>query len=147
MAITPSVYGLFLQSLIEGRVDVTVDEMWCMLVTNTYVFNQNTHKFKSAVIGELAGSGYSPGGLKVSTSPSIYTSSNKILNLPAGNIVWPTATWIGAIGAVLYMNPSGFPDNAKPLVAYIDFGGPQNRTDQSFYLNWASTGVLKLAVP
>jgi hypothetical protein len=147
MAITPTIYGLFLESLIEGRVDVTADELWCMIVTSTYVFNQNSHKFKSIVTGELEGSGYSTGGQLVTTSAAIYTSSDKTLNLPAGNLVWPSVIWTGAVGAVLYMNPSGFPDDAKPLVAYIDFGGPQNRSDQAFYLNWAATGVLKLAVP
>lgn len=147
MAITPSIYGLFLESLIEGRVDVNADELWCMIVTSGYVFSQSSHKFKSVVTSELVGSGYSPGGQLVTTSQALYTSSNKTLSLPAGNLTWPSVVWTGATGAVLYMNPSGFPDNAKPLVAYIDFGGPQNRSDQAFYINWPSTGVLKLAVP
>lgn len=146
MAITPKLYGLFLESLLEGRVNFNADDIFCMIVTSTYVFNQNSHKFKSAVTGELVGSGYSAGGQLVTTSPPVFTSSNKTLSLPAGNVTWPSVIWTGATGAILYMNPSGFPDDAKPLVAYIDFGGPQNRTDQAFYINWPSTGILKLAL-
>jgi hypothetical protein len=146
MAIIPKVYGLFLESLVEGRINFDVDDLFCMIVTSGYTFGQNSHKFKSAVTNELVGSGYSAGGQLVTTSAPAYTSSNKTLSIPAGNVTWPAVVWTGAAGAVLYMNPSGFPDNAKPLVAYIDFGGPQNRTDQAFYINWASTGVLKLAL-
>lgn len=147
MAITPTVYGLFMESLVEARVNVTADEMWCMLVTSAYVFNQHTHKFKSVVSGEIIGSGYAAGGQLVTTGAPSYDMATKQLTLPAGNLVWPSVTWTGATGAILYMNPSGFPDDAKPLVSYIDFGGPQDRVSQAFYVNWAATGVLKLAVP
>lgn len=147
MTVTPVVYGLFLESLIEGRVNTLADEMWCMLHTSAYTFNQNAHKFKSVVNGELTGSGYTAGGQLVTTATPIYTSTSKMLNLPAGNLTWPSVTWVGATGAILYMNPDGFPDNAKPLVAHVDFGGAVDRTAQAFYLNWAATGVLKLVLP
>lgn len=147
MALTPTVYGLFLQSLVEGRVNFQADKLWCMLVTSAYVFNQHTHKFKSVVTGELTGSGYTTGGQEVTTTAPIYTSTSKLLNVPAGNLVWPSVTWTGATGAILYMNPNGYPDSAKPLVSYINFGGPVDRNVQAFYLNWPATGALKLAVP
>jgi hypothetical protein len=140
-------YGLMLQSLIEGRIVTDVDEMWCMLVTSGYVFNQSTHKFKSIVTNELIGSGYAPGGKKVTVSASVYDSPTKTLQLPAGNMAWPSVTFTGAVAAVLYMKPTGFPDNAMPLLYYIDFQESVSRTAEAFYLNWPATGVLKLAVP
>jgi hypothetical protein len=147
MSVTPHVYGLFLQSLVEGRVNMVADPVWCMLVGSGYVFNQNSHKFKSVVTGELAGSGYTANGQHVTISTSNYDSTNRLLTIPAGNLVWPSVTWTGAKGAILYMNPDGFPDSAKPLIAYMDFGGPVDRSSQAFYLNWPATGILKLAVP
>jgi hypothetical protein len=147
MAVTVTQYGLFLQSLIEGRVVPAVDEMWVMLVTSSYTFNQHTHKFKSVVTGELTGSGYTAGGQKVTTSASVYDSPTKTLKIPAGNVAWPSVTFSGAVGAILYMKPSGFPENAMPLIAYISFGESISRSASAFYLNWPATGVLKLAVP
>jgi hypothetical protein len=147
MAVTVTQYGLFLQSLIEGRVVPGVDEMWCMLMTSAYSFNQHTHKFKSVVTGELTGSGYTAGGQKVTTSSSVYDSASKTLKIPAGNLAWPSVTFTGAVGAVLYMKPAGFPENAMPLIAYIAFGESVSRSAAAFYLNWPTTGVLKLSVP
>src|SRR5256885_9818663 len=124
MAIVAHPYGLFLESLVEGRIDVRSDPMFAMLVTNAYVFNQNTHKFKSiAVVGEIAtASGYVAGGKQVTGVTPTYSGVTKSLTMPAGNLSWPSVTFSGVVGAVLYMAPAGLGDAAKPLVAYIDLG-------------------------
>ena len=144
---TPYVYGLFLQSLVEGRVNMSADQVWCMLVTTGYTFNQDSHKFKSVVTGELTGSGYTAGGQQVTISPPAYSSSTKLLTVPAGNLVWPSVTWTGATGAVLYMNPAGSTDANRPLIAYMDFGGSADRSAEAFYLNWGASGILKMTRP
>lgn len=147
MAVTPTIYGRFLESLLEGRVSTIADQMWCMLVTSAYLFNRNSHKFKSIISGEVIGSGYAAGGQRVTTSAIVYDSVNHAVNLPAGNLAWPSVTFNGAVGAVLYMNPSSLPDSAKPLVSFLDFGQTVNKNSQAFYINWAATGVIKLDVP
>lgn len=138
MTITARPYGLLLESLAEGRVDVRSDPMYAMLVTNTYVFNQDTHKFKSiAVPGEIAmASGYVSGGKQVTGTIPTYSGVTKQLTIPAGNIGWPNVTFTGVVGAVLYMAPAGVGDAAKPLVAYVDFGQSVSRANQAFYINW-----------
>lgn len=147
MAVTPVVYGLFLESLVEGRVNVRSDPMYMMLVTSTYVFNQHTHKFKSVVSGEVAGSGYSAGGKEVTGLVPDYDSATKTLSLPAGNMMWNPVTISGVTGAVMYMKPDGFPTNAMPLVGYLNFNGAVSRDGTALYVNWAATGACKLAVP
>jgi len=147
MAVAPYLYGRFLESLVEGRVNVVADDMYCMLVGAGYTFSQDAHKFKSVITGEISGSGYESGGQQVTTSSPAYDSSLNLLKIPAGNVVWPIVTFTGAKGAVLYMNPDGFPDSAKPLVGYIDFGSTISRADTAFYINWAATGVVRLDVP
>lgn len=147
MAITPVIYGLFLESLVEGRVNVRSDPMFAMLVTNAYVFNQHTHKFKSVVSGEVIGSGYAAGGKEVTGLTPSYSSTTKILSLPAGNMQWNPVTISGVTGAVLYMKPDGFPTNAMPLVGYLNFNGSVSRSGTALYINWAATGACKLAVP
>lgn len=147
MAVTVKNYGLFQQSLIEGRVNLLSDEVWCMLVTSSYVFNQDTHKFKSVVTGELTGSGYTPGGQKVTLTSSLYDSATNTLKVPAGNLAWPAVTWAGLVGAVLYVKRIDTAENAMPLISYIAFGESISRAAQAFYLNWPTTGVLKLVTP
>jgi hypothetical protein len=131
-------YGLFLESLVEGRINVRQDPMFAMLVTNAYVFNQNTHKFKSiATAGEIqAASGYVAGGKQVTGLLPTYTGATKQLTIPAGNIAWPAVSFNDVVGAVLYMAPAGLGDAAKPLVAYVDFEESVDRANQAFYLNW-----------
>lgn len=147
MAVTVTMYGKFLESLVEGRVDVIADEMWCMIVTSAYTFNQHSHKFKSVVTGEIIGSGYVAGGKKVTGLTPIYDSGTSMLKLPAGNLNWPSVTWTGAVGAILYMAPSGVADSAKPLIARINFGASIDKSSEAFYINWPTTGVIKLDVP
>lgn len=147
MAVLPKVYGLFLESLVEGRVDVRSDPMFCMLVNNTYTFNQHTQKYKSIITGEVVGSGYVAGGQEVTGLTPDYDSATKTLRLPAGNMNWPSVTWSGVVAGVLYMKPDGAPTNAMPLVAYLDFGMTVNKSSEAFYINWAATGACKLTVP
>lgn len=147
MAVTVTNYGLFLQSLVEGRVNLSVDELWTMLVGSGYAFNQHTQKYKSVVTGELVGSGYAAGGQKTTFSTPIYTSSTKILNVPAGNMAWPSVSFTGAVGAVLYVKKAGFAEDSWPLVSYMNFGESINRSNQAFYINWPTNGAMKLFVP
>lgn len=148
MAVTVTTYGRFLESLFEGRVDVVNDEMWCMLVTSSYVFSQNSHKFKSIVVaGEVAGSGYTAGGQKITNSGTNYDTASKALTIPAGNLAWPSVTFSGVTGAVFYMKPDGLADSAMPLIRYINFGESISRSGEAFYLNMPASGVIKMTVP
>jgi hypothetical protein len=149
MAVTAHPYGLMLESLVEGRINVRADPMYAMLVTNAYVFNQNTHKFKSvATPGEIAAaSGYVAGGKQVTGLLPTYSAAAKSLTMPAGNLNWGVISFTGVVGAVLYMAPAGIGDAAKPLVAYVDFGGAQSRDNQAFYINWPPSLLTLGPVP
>lgn len=111
--------------------------MMAMLVTNVYVFNQDTHKFKSVVGGEInTASGYTAGGLQVTGTVPTYTGSTKTLTIPGGSLNWPAVTFSGVVGAVLYMAPAGLGDASKPLVGYVDLGESVDRTAQQFLLTF-----------
>jgi hypothetical protein len=146
MAVTPVAYGLFLQSLWEGRIDLTVDPLMCMLVGDAYVPNQNTHKFRSIVIDEIVGSGYGAGGKQVTGVQLTYEMANKRLVLTGSNLVWPSVTIEDAAYGVLYVD-NGMPLTAQPLVAYVDFGELVDRTDEPFAINWPVAGIMTMAVP
>jgi hypothetical protein len=147
MAVTFKAYGLFLQSILEGRVDLRTDPLMCMIVKSDYTPNQDTHKFRSVVTNEITGSGYVSGGKQVTGVSLSYTASTNALTIGGGNLVWPGVTWTGARYGVLYVAREGVPITAQPLVAYIDFGADVNRTDAPFYINWSVNGITSLSVP
>lgn len=146
MAVTPKAYGLFLQSLMEGRVDLINDPLMCMLVGTSYTPNQNTHKFKSIVIDEILGSGYTAGGKQVTGLQLTYEGVNKRLKITGTNLVWPSVTISNARYGVLYV-ASDLPITAQPLMGWVDFGEDVDRTDEPFAINWPATGIMTLAVP
>jgi hypothetical protein len=144
MAVSATPYGLFLQSLVEGRVNMSADQMKMMICTADYVPNPNTHKFKNSVNNEIVGSGYTP---KIVTGlVTTYATINKTLSIAAGNVSWPSVTWTGAKWGVLYMSPTGATASAMPLVGYVDFSTEQNRDNAPFYVNWPSGILMKLSV-
>lgn len=148
MAVTPKAYGLFLQSMTEGRVALGLDPLMCMLVAPGYTPNQNTHKFKSIVTNEILGSGYTAGGIEVTGIQLTYTGATKTLKVTGSNLVWPSVTFPspGPKYGVLYI-ASDLPITAQPLVAWVDFGENVSRTDEPFYITWPPGGIITLAVP
>lgn len=148
MAVTPKAYGLMLNSLWEGRINLAIDPLMCMLVDADYTPNQDTHKFRSVVTNEIVASGYAGGGKAVTGVQLTYDMPNNRLTLSGGNMVWPAVTFPtpGPRYAVLYVG-SPLPATAQPLVAYIDFGENVAREDEPFYINWPPSGILTMAVP
>lgn len=145
MTAHPVIYGKFLTSLYQAKVNFTSDPMYCMLCSNGYTPNQDTHQFLSDISHEVVGSGYFAGGQAVTGIDATYTGSTKKLVVSAGNLNWPSVTFSAAY-AVLYMKS---PQTAtlQPLIGYVDFGGTQSPANQAFYINWPTSGILSMQVP
>ena len=62
MAVTAHVYGLALKSLANKEITFPSDTLTVMLCTSSYVPNQDTDQYKSAVTGEVTRTGYTAGG-------------------------------------------------------------------------------------
>jgi hypothetical protein len=145
MAVSTTGYGLFHQSILEGRVNLDSDPVFMMLCNSSYVPNTDTHKFRSVVTNEIVGSGYTAGGQQVSGITKDYAS--KKLTINGGPMNWPTVTWSDARYGVVYVAPIDIPITQQPLVCFVDFGVGQNITDGPFYVTWPSTGIITMAWP
>jgi hypothetical protein len=147
-------YALFMESIIGGLVNFETDIFYMMLVDATYTPNQNTHKFKSVITGELnqTYSGYAAGGQQVPISTVSYTMTTKTLTINASNVQWPLVTFpapgprYGVVYDSFTKDGSGS-DVAKPLIGYVDFVTPQVMSDVAFHVNWPSTGMMSLKLP
>src|SRR3974390_3210563 len=145
-------YALFMESFLEGQIDFETDIFYMMLTDPTYTPNQNTHKYKSIISGEINYSGYQIGGMQQPISTMSYTGSTKTLTINASNLQWPLVNFPapGARYGVVYdsftKDGSGTAQ-AMPLVGYMDFVAPQIITDMAFNVNWPTTGMMGFKLP
>lgn len=146
-------YGLFLESVLSGYVNLADDPIYGMLATVDYIPNQDTHQFKSSVNGETTGSGYYEGGQAVTGITYQYNvvagsdgaADQRLLTLNGGGLVWPVATFDAAY-LILYVN-SPVAETLQPLIGYLDFDGTQSPADEAFYVNWNDSGIFTWLIP
>jgi hypothetical protein len=60
----------------SSRIDFLSDDMRIMLMTSSYTPNIDTHEFQSDITNEVVGTGYTTGGLALSSKTITYTPAN-----------------------------------------------------------------------
>lgn len=145
MAVTSKFYGQFFTSLANKELDFDSDQIKAMLVSSSYTFDQDAHRYKSSISGEITGTGYTAGGLVLPTPTLSYDGPTNRLILDGGDLSWTGATWTNARGAVLYDNTPAT-DAARPLICYVDFGADQPVTASTFQLVWDASGIAYVTV-
>jgi hypothetical protein len=128
------IYNSALTDEATGAIDYDSDAFRCMLVTG-YAPDQQTHRHRSDVTGEVVGNGYTADGTDAVVSVAEDTVNNRT-DITLGPVSWSAAT-IAATGAVYYKARGGV-STADELIAYIDFGGEVSSTSGLFSLS-AST--------
>lgn len=144
MAVTAFWYG----PAIEGqygttaarRVDWVTDTIKVALTTSTYTPNQDTHDFFNDITNEVAGAGYTAGGVTLGSKTVVYSGASNKLVLDAADAAWTTATFTARY-AIVYKDTGSAA--TSPLMGYVDFGGDQTVTGATFTIVWDVDGVLK----
>lgn len=117
-----------------GAVDLTVLTLKLMLVTASYVPNQNTHDFRDDLgATEVSGTGYTAGGNTIATVTAVVDGS--------GNV-----TIDGADPATWSQDPAGF-TNARRAILYIARGGAASADELIAYSNDFGADVGNVATP
>ena len=142
MAVTALVYGGFLQSLANKEIDLDSDTLKIMLCTSAYTPNQDTHRYKSSVTGEVTGTGYTSGGNTLGSVAVTYTAGTNTLTLDAADTSWSNST-ITARYAVIY-DSTPATDATRPLIAYIDFGADVSSSGAAFNITFDAAGIVTL---
>jgi hypothetical protein len=73
---TGYVYGSALKSIVNKEIDYDTDTIKVMLTTSTYSPNRSTHRYKSDVTNEVAGTGYTAGGATLANKAVTVTAAN-----------------------------------------------------------------------
>ncbi len=138
-------YGSFLAKALNKEVDWDSDTIKVALVSSAYTPNQDTHDyFDDVVANEVTGTGYTAGGVALTSKTTTYDAANNVVVLDAADAVWPNST-ITARYAVVY-DDSGATNAQKALVGYIDFGSDQSSTNGNFTVTWDATGIVRITV-
>lgn len=134
------IYDPFLMARDRGEIDLETANIYCLLVDETYSPDA-AHQFRSEVVGEVSGSGYTAGGIALTGKALTLDSAAHKAVWDADDVVIPDAT-LSPRAAVLYVKLGG-PASADPLIGYWDFGSLKAVSGQPFTLRWAATGILR----
>ena len=136
------IYNAFKKNLFNGSIDLDTNTFKCMLVTSAYVPDQDAHEFRSSVTNEVVGTGYTAGGVTLTTKVISQDNTNNRAEWDFDDPVWASST-ITARGAVIYKDTGNAATDL--LVAYIDFGSDKSSSAGEFRLTINSEGFLQAA--
>lgn len=137
------IYNSFKVDQMNGTIDLDTDTIKLMLVTSSYVPNQDTHTRRSDVTNEVVGVGYTAGGVTLAGKSVTQNNTNNTGVFDANDITITTAT-ITARAGVLYKSRGGAA-SADELIGYLDFGADIVSTNAPFLVTFNVNGILTLA--
>ncbi|WP_407107879.1 hypothetical protein [Rhodococcus aetherivorans] len=140
MAHTAKLFGLVYKSLANKEIDFDSDSLKVMLCTSAYTPNQDTHQYTSSVTNEVAGPGYTAGGVALANVTVTYDPALNALVLDADDVSWPTST-LTARHAIVYDDT---PATNKPLIGYVTFESDISSTAAPFQIVWNASGIVRL---
>lgn len=73
---TSKPYGQAVKSLLNKEADLDSDALKAMLLTSAYTPNLDTHRYKSDLTNEVVGTGYTAGGVTLTSVTVVYTAAN-----------------------------------------------------------------------
>jgi len=107
-------------------------------VTTQALASYNGTASQWVTANEVSGTGYSAGGVSVS-SPTWTQSSNVVTFTSAGTPQWTTASFT-AYGCLVYDTTVGAA-GTHPGISYNYFGGAQTVTSGTFSIAWNASGI------
>ena len=144
MAVSGKFYGKSFLSVYNKEIDIDSDALKVMLCTSTYTPDQDNHRYKSDVTNEVTGTGYTAGGVTLTSVTITYTGATNILAIDANDVSWTSATFTARYAVVYDSTPST--DATRPLIGYIDFGSDQSPAAGTLSIVFDSTGIATVTV-
>ena len=135
------IYDSFLSDVFAGNC-ATASTYKAMLVTSAYTEDRGAHSKRSSVTNEVTGTGYIAGGVTITLSASLNTTTH-ILTLTIPTVTWASST-ITARKLIIYKSTgNAATDN---LVACVDNGADLISSNSTMTWN-ASTWAIPLPAP
>jgi hypothetical protein len=110
-------YGLASKALANAEVDFDTHTIKCMLATSSYTPNQDTHDYVNDVTNETSGTGYTAGGIALTSKTVTYDTATNTTTYDCADITAATLS-VSARWAIFYRD-SGTPSTSA-LLWYAD---------------------------
>lgn len=144
MTATGKWYGLGMSAVMNAAVDWDSDTIKAGLATVSWTPNQDTDDFRNDVTAELSASGYTAGGVTLSSLTRTYDAATNEIRLDAADLLW---TGLSGTFRYIYIYKSrGGASSADELIGYVDLGADTSPGGGNFAVQWDTTGVLKVTV-
>lgn len=135
MAAESHFYGLYLKRQAEGSAPVVwgTDTIKALLTTSAYTPNRDTHQFRNSVTNEIAGTGYTAGGVAIASRSISYDATTHQVRYIGEDVSWTAATFT-ARRLVIYKS-TGVEAN-DVLIGWVDFGADQSPAGTNFVVDF-----------
>lgn len=143
MSITSAgMYGLTLEKMLIDTAGQSLEAETHKeaLVTDTYTPNFDTHDFRDDLTNEVTGTGYTAGGVAVTTTEITLLSG--VLTYDAADTVYTTVTISNAMAGVIFFNVGTAATDQ--LVLLQDFVTAASATAANFTIQHSATGILAI---
>ena len=142
MAVSATWYGNGLLLALSGStINWTSDTIKCALATSTYTPDQDAHDFFNDITNEITGTGYTAGGVTLTTPTAAVVSASDYVKFDADDASWTSASFTARY-AIVYKSTGV--STTSPLLGYVDFGADETVASGTFTITWDATGVLKI---
>jgi len=143
MAVTASgLYGLSLEKMMIDTLgqSLEAEDNLVLMVTDSESPNFDTHDFRADIAAEVTGTGYSAGGVAL-TSTEI-TLSSGTLTFDGADVSWSSSTIANAMAAVLYTSVGS--SATDQLICLSDFVSAASSSSGTFTIQWSASGIFTL---
>jgi len=144
MAVTAFWYGNGSRKVHQGLIDLDTDSFKAMLTTSAYTPDQDLHDFRDDVTNEITGTGYSAGGVAITTPAVTYDGTSNEVRWDFDDPTWTSASFT-ARRMVVYKSRGGAA-SADELVCWVDFGADETIASGTFTYVVAATGFAYVLI-
>lgn len=143
MAVTCNFYGLGMEDIVTGGVDLDTDTFYAALTTSSYAQNQDTDHYFSVVTNEITGTGYTAGGVALTSLAVSYDATSNEVRWDCADIQWTSASFT-ARKLVVYKHTGT--SSTSNLILWMDFGADETVASGTFTVQISATGIGKITV-
>lgn len=142
---TAKIYGLVVEKMFSGLLDVTTDTLKCALLDATYTPDQDVDEFWADIsAGEVSGTAYVAGGQTLTGVAATYNPTTNTLMIDCADPAWIGATILDIRYAVFYKDTGSAA--TSPLICYMDFITDQDVTTANLNIAIPVTGLIQATV-
>lgn len=141
MAVSMDLYNKAPLAFTNGA-DWDADTFKMLLTTSSYTPSLSSHQYKSSITNEVTGTGYSAGGVTLTTRSS--SESGGVTSLVSDDATFSTVTISATRYGVIYRDTGSAGTSA--LIALVDFGTNQAPSSQDFIVEFPSGVVATFTV-